>query len=457
MLYLCNLRMAGRNTRGLVMNDVISWQPDNIETLPTKAKTPSEISGYALQLSSRDKKQIVSAFEAEHYEMAMAYLWGKTINALKKELSAVGIGLLGEMLGKPDVDEDDDVDDILTTKDTIRLSEELGVVTGTDAMRLRHTHELITHFSQLDLNESDQEEIDESEAISTLKTCVRSVLGRPKVEVAKKFVDFRGALENETILESDPRVSMLQSSPYFFSKLTVSVLMSAAKKNTGASLEHTLANINVLIPAIWQRLRETEKWQVGHAYAETFNDGKTTSVGGLKNALLKVKGFDYVPENLRSDTFVKAAGDIFKAHDGMNNFHNEGPAVRNLSKLGTTIPIPALPACFSALLCVVLGNQYGTSWNAEGEAMSLLSKMPSDRWNYYLNNVLPGDIRTINKLLIEKPQKNWISLTKKFNFDATQIKNKTVSALIKASISGSESRISTNSKKLLEEYYGKSS
>ena len=432
------------------MSEIISWQPDNFDSLPTKAKTPTEISGYALQLSVRDKKQIVSAFEAEHYEMAMSYLWGKTINALKKELSAVGVGLLGEMLGKPDVKEDADVEDILTTKDTIRLSEELGVVTSTDAMRLRHTHELITHFSQLEMNESDLEEIDEAEAILALKTCVRSVLGRPKVEVAKKFVDFRGALENETISDSDPRVSMLQSSPYFFSKLTVSVLMSAAKKNTGASLEHALANINVLIPAIWMKLRETEKWQVGYAYAETYTDGKTTSVGGLKNVLLKVKGFDYVPENLRSDTFVKAAGDIFKAHDGMSNFHNEVPAVRNLSKLGTTIPTPALPACFSALLCVVLGNRYGTSWNAEVEAMALLSRMTADRWSYYLNNVFPGDIRIINKLFEDKPRKKWLEVGEKFSFGSIDIKNKTVSSLINATVSGLESRVTSIAKQLLE-------
>jgi hypothetical protein len=439
------------------MSNKISWQPDNFDSLPAKAKTPTEISEYAVQLSVRDKKQIVSAFKAAHFEMAMSYLWGKTVNALQKELSAVGVGLLGEMLGKTDVDEDADVEDILTTKDTIRLSEELGVVTSTDAMRLRHTHELITHFSQLEIGESDQEEIDEAEAILALKTCVRSVLGRPKVEVAKKFVDFRGALENETISEADPRVSMLQSSPYFYCKLTVSVLMSAAKKNTGASLEHALANINVLIPAIWMKLRETEKWQVGQAYAETYTEGKTTSVGGLKNALLKVKGFDYVPENLRSDTFVKAASDIFKAHDGMNNFHNEVSAVRNLSKLGTTIPTPALPACFSALLCVTLGNRYGVSWNAESDALELLSRMTSDRWRYYLNSVLPGDIRTINKLLEDKPRKQWVTIGEKFSFNEIDIKNKTVNNLIKATISQTDSRIILNAKKLLEEYYGKTS
>ncbi|MEO3877318.1 MAG: hypothetical protein AB1780_12500 [Pseudomonadota bacterium] len=439
------------------MSNIVLWQPESGELIPASARTPSEISNYAAQLSIRDKQQIVAAFESGHFEMGMNYLWGKTATALKKELSAVGVGLLGEMLGKADVDEDDDVEDIITTKEAIILAEELGIVSSTDAMRLKHTYEIITHFSRLEIEESDFEQIDESEALSSLKACIKAVLGRPKVEVAKKFVEFREALEGESLSENDPRVDMLRSSPYFFNKLTVSVLMNAAKKNTGANLEHALANINVLIPAIWSKLRDSEKWQVGHAYAEAFADGKTTSVGGLKSALLKVKGFDYVPENLRSDTFTKAAEAIFKAHDGLNNFYNEPAPVKNLAKLGTTIPTPALPVCFSALLCVTLGNSYGVSWAAETEAKSLLKSLSSDRWVYYLNNVLPSDTRILNKLTSSKPLMLWMNLVSEFKLDALEIKNNTVSRLIKASSEKSQSRIQAAREKLLEEFYGKKS
>lgn len=437
------------------MSELVIWQPDSGELIPASAKTPSEISNYAAQLSLRDKKQIVSAFESGHFEMGINYLWGKTSTALKKELSAVGVGLLGEMLGKADVDEDDDVEDIITTKESIILAEELGIVSRTDAMRLKHTYELITHFSRLELEESDFEEIDESEAISSLKACIKAVLGRPKVEVAKKFVEFREALEGESLSESDPRVDMLKGSPYFFYKLTVSVLMNAAKKNTGANLEHALANINVLIPAIWPKLKESEKWQVGHAYAEAFADGKTTSVGGLKSALLKVKGFDYVPENLRSDTFIKAAEAIFKAHDGLNNFYNEPGPVKNLAKLGSTIPIPALPSCFSALLCVTLGNSYGVSWIAESDAKKILKTLSADRWTYYINNVLPSDTRLLNKLESDKPLGKWMKVVEEFDLASLEIKSTSVSRLIKASSEKKEARIQLARKKLVEEYYGK--
>lgn len=431
------------------------WQPDSGQLIPQTAKTPKQIATYAAQLSVKDKSQIVAAFDAGHFEMGMNYLWGKTVTALKKELSTVGVGLLGEMLGKVDVDEDDDVDDILTTRDAIRLAGELGIVSATDALRLQHTYEIVTHFSQLSPEENESEHIDEAEALASLKACIKSVLGRPKVEVAKKFVEFRGALEGETLAADDTRVEMLRGSPYFFCKLTINVLMNAAKRNVGAQLEHALANINVILPAIWEKLRDAERWQVGQTYAETYASGKATSTSGLKSALLKVKGFDYVPENLRSETFIKAAEAVITAHEGMNNFYNEAAPVSNLAKLGSTIPTPALPTCATALLAVCLGNRYGVAWSAQPDAARILSSLSQDRWQYYLNQVLPSDVRILGKLSDDKPVANWIALVEKHGLNDLQIKHKLVGRLLRFAADNSPSKVKDAASALLQDFYGK--
>ena len=175
-------------------NSMTLWQPDSGNTVPTTANKPTEIAGYAAQLTERDRHQVISAFDAGHYEMGLNFLWLRTITALKRVLATVGLGLLGEMLGKVGVDEDDDLEDLLSARDAIRLAEELGAVTSTEAFRLRHTYEIVTHFNQLAIDESTVEEIDISEAIASMKACVNAVLSKPKIEVAKKFVEFqRGA------------------------------------------------------------------------------------------------------------------------------------------------------------------------------------------------------------------------------------------------------------------------
>ena len=201
------------------MTTIALWQPANNELVPATAETPLAITEYALQLAKKDKVQIVAAFDSGHFEMGVSYLWGRTINALKKELSNVGVSLIGEMLGRTDVDEDDDINDILTDKEAIRLAEELGVISSTDGMRLRHTYELITHFSQMDDDSGDLERLKRHEALASLQACVSGVLGRPKIEVATKFIEFRAALESQSMKEGDPYVEMLKGSPYFFRKL----------------------------------------------------------------------------------------------------------------------------------------------------------------------------------------------------------------------------------------------
>ena len=438
------------------MSNITLWQPDNLVTIPETAVSAAEIADCALQLNSKDKHQISFALDNGFYEMGMNYLWSRTIHALKAELSIVGVSLIGEMLGKADITEDDDINDIITTREAIKIAEELGMISSTEAMRLRHSHELITHFSALGMTESEQQDINKEEAIMSLKACVKAVLGKPKIPVAKPFIEFREALETETLLGSDPKVDMLKSSPYFFYKLTISVLMNAAKKSNGAPLEHALANSNLLIPLMWPSLLDSEKWQVGHTYAESFAAGKSISVSGLKKTLLKVQGFDYVPENLRSDSFVKAADEIIKAHEGMDNFYNESAPVNNLANLGTTIPTPALPACVSALLCVVLGNPYGTSHSAKPKAQSLLDMLTSDRWEYYLNHVLPSDTRILNKLSIARPSENWVDdVVKKYKLDQLTIKNKTVSSLINVSKRSNYSKIRSLAIDLTAAYYGR--
>jgi hypothetical protein len=448
--------MAGQNLRGLtVANELKLWQPESGELLPRGVNTPVEITSYAQQLSKKDKTQISAAFDGRFYEMGMSFLWSRTIAALKNELANVGVSLVGEMLGKLDVEEDDDIDDILTTKESIRLAEELGVVSSTDAMRLRHTNEIISHFSQLSTSENDSEEIDESEAIASLKACVKAVLGKPQVEVAAKFIEFRDALDSKSLSKDDPLVGMLSASPYFFQKLAITILVNAVKKGTGAQLEISLANINVLLPSVWSNLRDTERWHVGHTYAELYSDGKSTAVSGVKSALSKVKGFDYVPENLRSATFLKAAAAIVEAHEGMNNFYNELSPLRGLSKLGTTIPTPALGECISAILCARLGNEYGVANNAQVLAKELLDGMTPERWEYYLNQVLPGDVRILNKLGHHKPMTRWIDLVNNYEFNELDIKNKEVKEMVGAIMSRKENRIKSARLNLLYKYYGK--
>ena len=232
--------------------------------------------------------------------------------------------------------------------------------------------------------------------------------------------------------------------------------MNSAKESSSAKLEHCLANINVLLPKLWPKLRDKERWQVGKTYAEVYSAGMSTPMAALKQVLMKVQGFDYVPENLRSDTFIKAAESVLKAHDGINNFYNEGRPTRNLAQLGTSIPIPALPTCVTALLSVALGNRYGRSWDAAPIAIQVLSQLTTNRWQYYLNQVLPSDSTILNKLAHDDlPRQTWIDDVGKKYLDGIEIKDIHVSNLITASITNKSHSVKRSAEKLLSMFYGR--
>src|SRR5699024_1181746 len=139
------------------------------------------------------------------------------------------------------------------------------------------------------------------------------------------------------------------------------------------------------------------------------NDGNQRYISPLKAVLVNVHGFDYVPENLRSLTFIREAKKIKDVHYAFNNFYNEPSAVRRLEKLGTRIPKPAIKECISAVLMVRLGNSYGASIEAKKPCDDILDKLTLDDWRYYLDHCLCIAEEVLFKLRdTEENVKQWI-------------------------------------------------
>jgi len=433
--------------------DLILWNGIQTIDMPTDCSDISKLAEFAIQLSPREQKQIANAFSTGSYEMATSFLWGRAMASLKRELGTLGVTFLAELLGRSDIDENDNVLDVLSEKETIKLAGELGIVNPTDAMRLRHSQEMVAHFLQRD-SSTDDEPMMLTDAQSILVHCIRNVLAKGNVQFAEDFLNFRKQLETATLESNSQECVRLIDSPYFFKRLAIVVLLSGIRQYSGAKLERCLTNINVVLPILWTELKETERWQVGKIYAEVYADGLTLQTSGLKQVLLKVRGFDYVPETLRSHTFLKAADAIIRAHEGINNFYTEESPTRELEKLGTVIPPHAFGRCMTALLCVCLGNFYSTCWAAQRIAYPMLKKVSVEKWAYYFDKILPGDTRILHKLNDQKPRENWIALIG--SIEGLDVKeNPTVKALIKASIEKNETLVKSKVEQLLGDYYKK--
>ncbi len=391
-------------------NQIILWRNTDIPVLPKKVVAISELVNCGMQLSAKDQNQIIRTFEDGSYEMVSTYIWTKAINSLKNQLSKMGMSFIAEMLDRPDINEHTNLQQAISDFEAIRLAEELGVISGTASFRLKQAMETVTHFNQPELDEDPENELTEEEAKSIIRSCIQGVLGYSKIEAAIDFKNFRTELEELTLTENSPYVLKLVQSPYFFHRTTLRILLSIVKSATGAQLENSLANSNLIIPKIWSNLKHPEKYQVGRSYSELYADGKIKAASGLKQVLLKVKGFDFVPEDLRSASFIKVANEILVAHEGMNNFYNEPAPMNTLHRMGSVIPIPAFPICITAILSVRLGNRFGVSNAAQVSASEMLMTITHERWVYFFNECLSSNERILYKLTQLNPSSQWMSL-----------------------------------------------
>jgi hypothetical protein len=391
-------------------NKITLWSNTDLAVLPKKVDKIAEMVNLGMQLSTKDQNQIIKTFEEGSYEMVATYIWNKAISSLKNQLGKMGVSFIAEMLDRPDINAHSNLQQAISEFEAIKLAEELAVISGTAAFRLKQAMETVTHFNQPELEDDPENELTEEETKTIIRSCIEGSLRYSKIEAPIDFKNFRHDLEEITLTEDNPNIIKLVQSPYFFQRTTLRILLSIVKTSSGAQLENSLANSNLIIPRIWSNLKHPERYQVGRSYSELYSDGKSKAASGLKHVLLKVKGFDFVPEDLRSSSFIKVANEILVAHDGLNNFYNEPAPMMTLYRMGSVIPIPAFPVCITAILSVKLGNRHGDSIAAQEVATTMLKTITHDRWVYFFNECLQTNDRLLYKLYLDRPSSKWLQL-----------------------------------------------
>ena len=369
--------------------DLILWQNPEKQEMPADLDRIGQVLVYAnnSNLSNKQQAQIVKAFEQGAYEIAAEYSWKKAITKLRKSLEKLGADFIGELLDRSDIDEFTSLEEVLTDRKAIELAEQLGIIGKTGALKLRQSLELVNHY----LSGEAEDELSKTDAFNIIKTSVQYILSEQDVDVAVAFTKFRKRLLTETVNLQDGDVQQVLSAPLFYLRTVCTILLAAIKKEKGAQQEVALTNLNILIKDMWPNLADADRYTIGSAYSTVLAYGDNVATKGLKQALSKVSGFDYVPETIRSNTFKDQAKKVIDAHYSFNNFYNEVTPVKALANLGSIIPAPAFQDCIDAYLCVYLGNYYGASFEAAPTACGHLKKVSGDRWHYLFKNLIHQD------------------------------------------------------------------
>ena len=417
-------------------NNIELWKADKVTVIPNTDTTITAIVNHSDQtnLSAVQKQQIALAYSAGAYDMAAEYVWKKTVTKLREAILSLGEDFVGEMLLGAGGDKDVRLEDLLTDYKSINLAEQLGMISKGSALLLRQDYELIQYSFSTQAIE-DNLGLDSLRVLSIIKDCVENILSKPNMQVALEFTQLRERLLNDDIREQDVEVNQLKLSSLFFIRTVCTVLSSAIRTRQGALLEHPLNNFKLIIPLVWEKLVDDDKWNIGFLYRDVVSAGNTKAANAVKFALAKNNGFDYVPESLRSRTFIKIAQQLIDVHYGYDNFYREPKVVEELASLGSVLPEPALFYCMKAYLLVYLGNYYGRSDRAVEMVERQLAKIYKEQWIAFFDQKLPYDIDLINTLCAnsKKPIMNFKTLLRNLKMNALNL-NTTVGAKLYSAI-----------------------
>lgn len=413
------------------------WNSNAGAPIPKNISTFTELVPYNKRLYPRELVQIEKAFENDLYDMSIEYTWTRTVNIIKEKVMSFGEEFVLEMLGRSDKDS------ISTLSDTeiIRLASDLGIINETAKLRFLHIIELIAHFSSRKISD---DEIGRLDALNNIQLCMKYVLALEEDGFQISYNNFRDRLKQESLDEFDEIVETLAISPYFYKRTTMRTLLNLLKSSKGAEVENVYNNMLVIIPEIWEDLLSDDRYDLGVVYAEAANNNQEKLIKALKAVLLKVRGFDYVPEDLRSRSFIEVAKKLLDLHHGFDNFYKEPSAAKSLQAMGTSIPKPALGPCMTAVLASKLGNRYGRSEDAQSALDNILDHLNEERWRYYFDATFLADDEILYKLMqnSSKINSNWAGLVKKYKLNELPgLHNTQINKLLTASKEGNFSKV----------------
>ncbi|MGA9604328.1 MAG: hypothetical protein WBQ82_09450, partial [Methyloceanibacter sp.] len=106
--------------------------------------------------------------------------------------------------------------------------------------------------------------------------------------------------------------------------------------------------------------------------------------------------------------------------------------------------------CLTAVLCVKLGNYYGTSWAAQEPADEVIRGLSRDRWLYYFNERFDQDRIILSKLQSDNPLSNWMTVVGQLQLDPAQIKHREARMLLTATNSKNKPKVQSIAQRMFE-------
>ena len=370
---------------GNAVNELITTKNTQVVASPVLQEINEifDCTANTIQLNEMEQQAVVVNFSSKLYIVAAEIIWRRTIDILRDRLSFFGEEFIGDMLGydKPIMA------DNISEQEAIELNCDVGFLKQNAKMELLHHAVQIKQYTSRKYQMVEQINITRNQAMALISDCIQYVLSDMTECTMLEFNNVRQRIKSELFTIDSDIVTLLNQGQYFEKRTILRSLMNMAKTNKEEEKQFVFHNMSIIVPVIWNDLAETDKYSFGTTYAEISSTDKKDYINVVKKILYNVHGFDYVPENLKSNSFKATAKNLIKVHDALNNFYNEPLAAKLLSSMGTMIPDPAVYDCINSVLICITGNEYGVSRDAQPYLQEVLNGMTIPKWELYLKDL----------------------------------------------------------------------
>ena len=399
-------------TLGLPVDQVLApiGQRTNVLSGIDMALEPLDYSrrGESLYLS-----KFYAAVAAGLFDAALNYLWDETVSELRRHVAGydlayffdLAVGTTSERRKKLS-----SADDLPRVEDQelIRAANSMGLLSDTglqqlDLVRYMRNHASAAHPNQVQLRAL--------QLLGYLEACIAEVMTIKPNDLVIEIKRLLANIKNSKLDVTDVQViaSTLDGMPGEQADNLGNGLFGIYTR-VGADSQ-TRSNIRLLLPELWPHLSEDTKFQFGIKAARYRINHQQDEAQAARELLDTVDASSYLPDELRTPEIDAALDALLHAHEGWNNFSNEGAPARLLQELvGSPAQVPGdIRAKYvRTLIYVFLTNGYGESWSANSTYVELISQFTTTEARIALG--LFSDRGIINRLHQEISDKKFREL-----------------------------------------------
>ncbi|MGI9306617.1 MAG: hypothetical protein ACR2P5_04855 [Gammaproteobacteria bacterium] len=322
--------------------------------------------------------KFIAACGAGLFDAALNFIWDETVLSLRTKVAHFDLEYFYDSV----ITDENRREKLRDESDLVKIDEwELvrgchltGILSDIGYKHLDYIRDMRNWASAAHPN---QNELTGFQLVSWLETCIKEVIGKepegPVIEVRR----FLNSIRNHKLEPSDA-VHINGGIEYLPTDLCTSLLRTLFGMYTSEGASAQLkANIRLICTKAWGRAPEQTRYECGFKYATYASNGEILRKTAANEFLTVVGGLPYLPKDTLTVELSEKINNLYSAHIGFNNFHNEPSHARLLdSYVSSTgvVPDSVRGKYVKTLVMTKIGNGHGVSHMAQSYYDNMLSK-----------------------------------------------------------------------------------